>query len=180
MFNKDLFINLLKLIVSILLLWIAARLVDFNLLSGIILNSNPSFIAFAIALAAGWNAADCVEAVKAFTGLPHRCQWVAERHGVRFFNDSKGTNIGATVAAIEGLGNGRNVILIAGGDSKGADFSQLGPVVQQHVRHLVLIGRDAEKIAHACEGVQQIRADSMADAVQKSQKIAAQGDVVLL
>ena len=136
--------------------------------------------AFAIAVAAGWNTAGCVKAVKAFTGLPHRCQWVAERHGVRFFNDSKGTNIGATVAAIEGLGKGRNIVLIAGGDSKGADFSQLAPMVRQHVRHLVLIGRDADKIAHACEGVQQIRADSMADAVQKSQKIAAQGDVVLL
>jgi UDP-N-acetylmuramoylalanine--D-glutamate ligase len=136
--------------------------------------------AFAIAVAAGWNTAGCVKAVKAFTGLPHRCQWVAERHGVQFFNDSKGTNIGATVAAIEGLGKGRNIVLIAGGDSKGADFSQLAPMVRQHVRHLVLIGRDADKIAHACEGVQQIRADSMADAVQKSQKIAAQDDVVLL
>jgi UDP-N-acetylmuramoylalanine--D-glutamate ligase len=102
--------------------------------------------AFAIAVAAGWNTAGCVKAVKAFTGLPHRCQWVAERHGVRFFNDSKGTNIGATVAAIEGLGKGRNIVLIAGGDSKGADFSQLAPMVRQHVRHLVLIGRDAEKL----------------------------------
>lgn len=136
--------------------------------------------AFAIAIAAGWDAAACAGAVRKFNGLPHRCQWVAEKHGVRFYNDSKGTNIGATVAAVEGLGRGKNIVLIAGGDGKGADFAQLAPVVQRHVRQLILMGRDAEKIAAACKGVVQVRAGSMIDAVQKSQQAAVSGDVVLL
>jgi UDP-N-acetylmuramoylalanine--D-glutamate ligase len=118
--------------------------------------------------------------VRQFKGLPHRCQWVAEKNGVRFYNDSKGTNIGATVAAIEGLAGNKNIVLIAGGDSKGADFSQLAPVVKQHVRQLVLIGRDAEQIAAACADVKQVRARSMVDAVQQSQQLAVDGDVVLL
>lgn len=136
--------------------------------------------AFAIAIAAGWDAVACADAVRKFKGLPHRCQWVAEKHGVHFYNDSKGTNVGATIAAIEGLDSGKNVVLIAGGDGKDADFKQLSTVVQRHVRQLVLIGRDAEKIAAACAGVAQVRASSMIDAVQKSQQAAAVGDVVLL
>ena len=136
--------------------------------------------AFAIAVAAGWDLVACADAVRQFKGLPHRCQWVAEKNGVRFYNDSKGTNIGATVAAIEGLCGNKNIVLIAGGDGKGADFSQLAPVVQQHVRQLVLIGCDAEKIAAACVSVPQVRAISMIEAVQKSQQLAKPGDVVLL
>ena len=136
--------------------------------------------AFAIAIASGWDLAACAKAVRQFKGLPHRCQWVAEKNGVRFYNDSKGTNIGATVAAIEGLAGNKNIVLIAGGDSKGADFSQLAPVVKQHVRQLVLIGRDAEQIAAACADVSQVRARSMIDAVQQSQQLSVEGDVVLL
>ncbi len=136
--------------------------------------------AFAIASAAGWDLVACANAVRQFKGLPHRCQWVAEKNGVRFYNDSKGTNIGATVAAIEGLASNKNIVLIAGGDGKGADFSQLAPVVNQHVRQLVLIGRDAEEIATACADIAHVRANSMIDAVQKSQNIATAGDVVLL
>lgn len=136
--------------------------------------------AFAIALAAGWDSARCADAVRAFNGLPHRCQWVAEKRGVRFYNDSKGTNIGATIAAIEGLAGQRNIVLIAGGDGKGADFSQLAPAVAAHVRQLVLIGRDADSIAVACNGVPQLRAVSMGDAVQRAQQCARPGDVVLL
>ena len=136
--------------------------------------------AFAVANAAGWDLVACANAVRQFKGLPHRCQWVAEKNGVRFYNDSKGTNIGATVAAIEGLASNKNIVLIAGGDGKDADFSQLAPAVKLHVKQLVLIGRDAEKIAAACADVAQIQAISMIDAVQKSQKIALTGDVVLL
>lgn len=136
--------------------------------------------AFAVAIAAGWDLAACANAVRQFKGLPHRCQWVTEKNGVHFYNDSKGTNIGATVAAIEGLAGNKNIVLIAGGDSKGADFSQLAPFVKQHVRQLVLIGRDAEQIAAACADVPQVRARSMVDAVQQSQRLAVDGDVVLL
>lgn len=136
--------------------------------------------AFAIALAAGWDMSACADAVRRFSGLPHRCQWVAERRGVLFYNDSKGTNIGATVAAIEGLCSGKNIVLIAGGDGKDADFSQLSAVVQRHVKQLVLIGRDAKKIAAACAGTAIIYASSMIDAVLKSHAAAVSGDVVLL
>jgi UDP-N-acetylmuramoylalanine--D-glutamate ligase len=112
--------------------------------------------------------------------LPHRCQWVAEKNGVRFYNDSKGTNIGATVAAIEGLGAGKNVVLIAGGEGKGADFSQLAPVVQQYVKRLVLIGRDAPDIADACSDVAQSQSQTLVEAVHRAQQAAVAGDVVLL
>jgi UDP-N-acetylmuramoylalanine--D-glutamate ligase len=138
--------------------------------------------AFALAAAAGWQLDACVEVVKVFAGLPHRCQWVAEKNNVRFVNDSKGTNIGATVAAIEGLAAGerKNIVLIAGGDGKGADFSQLAPAVLSHVSVLVLIGRDAGLIADACPGVQQVMAGSMIDAVQKAYAHAKSSDVILL
>ncbi len=136
--------------------------------------------AFAIAIAAGWDVVACATAVREFKGLPHRCQWVAEKNGVRFYNDSKGTNIGATVAAIEGLGEGKNIVLIAGGEGKGADFSQLAPVVQQHVKQLVLIGRDAPEIAAACSDVAQLNAQTLVEAVQKAREAAIAGDVVLL
>lgn len=136
--------------------------------------------ALAVAKAAGWDLSLCIDAVRRFKGLPHRCQWVATINAVNFYNDSKGTNIGATVAAIEGLCAGKNVVLVAGGEGKGADFSQLAPVVQQHVRALVLIGRDAALIAKACDGVDHVMASSMTDAVSKAQHSALPGDVVVL
>lgn len=136
--------------------------------------------AFALAAAAGWDMEKCAIAVRAFHGLPHRCQWVAEKNGVRFYNDSKGTNVGATIAAIEGLAEGKNVVLIAGGEGKGADFSVLEPVVDRYVRALVLIGRDADIIAASCPHAVQCRAMSMMDAVQQAAGIAQKQDVVLL
>lgn len=100
--------------------------------------------ALAMAAAMGWSLPACVDAVKCFPGLPHRCQWVDEKQAVQFYNDSKGTNVGATIAAIRGLAAPQpHIVLIAGGDGKGADFRALAPTVKQHVRHLVLIGRDA-------------------------------------
>jgi UDP-N-acetylmuramoylalanine--D-glutamate ligase len=136
--------------------------------------------ALVVAIAAHWDMDSCARVVKSFNGLPHRCQWVAEKNGVRFYNDSKGTNIGATVAAIQGLHKEKNIVLIAGGDGKGADFSQLREAVVSNVKQLVLIGRDAEKIAVACAGVKQVHALSMIDAVQKSWQLAESGDIVLL
>lgn len=136
--------------------------------------------ALALAAAAGWNLEKCATAVREFKGLPHRCQWVAEKNRVRFYDDSKGTNVGATIAAIEGLAQEKNVVLIAGGEGKGADFSALEPVVNRHARALVLIGRDADLIGASCPRVPQFRAVSMTDAVQRAADIARQGDVVLL
>ncbi|MEX0963625.1 MAG: UDP-N-acetylmuramoyl-L-alanine--D-glutamate ligase [Pseudohongiellaceae bacterium] len=122
-------------------------------------------------------------AVTEFTGLPHRCQWIANVGGVDFYNDSKGTNVGATVAAIEGLGEhiSGHIVLIAGGVSKGADFSPLVPTMNKWGKAVVLIGQDAAEIAgyfHA--DIKTYFASDMQDAVQKAMKLASGGDSVLL
>ena len=121
-----------------------------------------------------------LDALRDFKGLPHRVERVAEIDGVVFYDDSKGTNVGATVAALEGLG--RPSVLIAGGEGKGQDFSPLNPVVAQHARAVVLIGRDADMIAAALQGcgVAVVRAPDMAAAVQQSAALAQPGDAVLL
>ena len=137
--------------------------------------------AWAVVLAANWPVSDCVNAVSRFTGLPHRCEWVNDIDGVRFYNDSKGTNVGATVAAIAGLASAnKNIVLIAGGDGKGADFTMLADSIYQHVKHMVLIGRDANRIAEACHLSAATFASSMQLAVQRAAEIAEAGDVVLL
>ncbi len=119
------------------------------------------------------------QAVLNFKGLPHRMEWLATIDGVDWINDSKGTNVGATVAAISGLA--RPVILIAGGIAKDADFSPLREVVAQHVKGLILIGRDAEKIATAISGLVPVSlAVDMSAAVKKGAEMARTGDVVLL
>ena len=120
-----------------------------------------------------------LEALKEFPGLPHRTQWIAELNGVSWYNDSKGTNVGATLAAIEGL-PGKHV-LIAGGQGKGADFSLLAEAAKQRCRALVLIGQDADKIAAAVDGAAPVEfADSMEAAVKLAAGIARKGDNVLL
>jgi UDP-N-acetylmuramoylalanine--D-glutamate ligase len=140
----------------------------------------------ALALSEGCGLAlePCLEALRTFTGLEHRTQLVANRRGIRWFDDSKGTNPGATVAALDGLvrpdAEGR-VVLIAGGDGKGADFTPLGAAVEQKARAVVLIGRDAPLIAAVLEGrAPLVRAADMADAVAKADELAQPGDCVLL
>ena len=122
-----------------------------------------------------------LKVLRTFTGLPHRCQWVREHDGVRWYNDSKGTNVGALVAAIKGLATGKNLILIAGGDGKGADFSSLAGIAAEHLRAAVLIGRDAPAIKKVLQAVVPVlNAGAMADAVMKAASLAQHGDVVLL
>jgi UDP-N-acetylmuramoylalanine--D-glutamate ligase len=121
--------------------------------------------------------------LKSFPGLEHRCQWVAKINGVDWFNDSKGTNVGATEAAIAGLGASiaGKIVLIAGGQGKGADFSCLTKVVKAYVRTLILIGVDAGKIAAELAGATTILfADSMEQAVELAQQRTKTGDSVLL
>ena len=118
-----------------------------------------------------------------FAGLPHRCQWLAEKNGVHWFNDSKATNVGATVAAITGLGSDMSgkILLIAGGDGKDADFSELAEPVQKYVSGLILLGRDAPVIEKALNGVAPVnRVIDMAEAVELAEKLASPGDAVLL
>ena len=123
-----------------------------------------------------------LEAVCEFTGLPHRCERVAEVGGVNWFNDSKGTNVGATLAALNGLSSGRkNIILIAGGDGKGADFSPLGSVIGKYVKSTIVIGRSANEIAAIVpDGKSVFYATGMAPAVNTAFRLARPGDTVLL
>ena len=120
-----------------------------------------------------------IDAIKSFTGLPHRMQCIASSDGVNWINDSKATNVGAAQAAIEGLAG--NIILIAGGECKDADLSALKKPVEQHVKNLILIGRDADKIEESCKGSTEIvHASCMYDAVVKAKQFAVSGDHVLL
>jgi len=120
-------------------------------------------------------------AMENFKGLPHRCAWVARVDGVDWFDDSKGTNVGATIAAIQGLEKPKKIILIAGGEGKGMDFSPLATVAKQALKACVLIGRDAPIIEKALNNVVPIHyANSMMDAVEKSAFLADSDDAVLL
>ena len=121
-----------------------------------------------------------VRALRAFTGLAHRVQVVAEVGGVRFYDDSKGTNVGATVAALAGFAC--PVVLIAGGDGKGQDFAPLAPAVKARARAVVLIGRDAPAIEKAigATGVALLGAATMEEAVELAFAAAKPGDAVLL
>ena len=122
-----------------------------------------------------------LRAVEAFTGLPHRTQWAGTINDVSWYNDSKGTNVGATLAAIEGLTDRRNLILIAGGLAKDADFSVLKSAVSTKVKQLILMGKDAPLIEQALGAVAEIHhAASMDHAVQMAAELAESGDYVLL
>jgi UDP-N-acetylmuramoylalanine--D-glutamate ligase len=122
-----------------------------------------------------------LEAVRQYRGLPHRCQLVAQGQGIQWINDSKATNVGACIAAIEGLASGRNIILIAGGEGKDQAFSDLVPVFESTVKGLVLMGQDAQQIADITPtSVYQQSARNMSDAVKKAKAIAKTGDIVLL
>ena len=110
-----------------------------------------------------------------FKGLPHRLQLVATRRGVQWYDDSKGTNVGATVAALRGLG--RKAVLILGGEGKGQDFSPLREPVRQFASHVLLIGRDARLIAKVVGGQ---NCQTLEDAVRKAGELAKPGEAVLL
>ena len=121
-----------------------------------------------------------LSALKQFPGLAHRSQWVAEKNGVAWYNDSKATNVGAAIAAINGI-DAEEVILIAGGQSKGQDFSPLKDVVRNKVRHLILLGEDAELLnAELSESTEVTFVTDLKQAVQKANKVAEEGDAVLL
>jgi UDP-N-acetylmuramoylalanine--D-glutamate ligase len=135
--------------------------------------------ALALSETAGVAHAAAIVAVRDFKGLKHRTEFVVEGNGVRWYDDSKGTNVGATVAALKGMTS--PVVLIAGGDGKGQDFSGLKPVCAQHARAVVLIGRDASRIEAALEGIVPVHpAQDMLAAVRTAKSLAQPGDVVLL
>ena len=137
--------------------------------------------ALALCAAIGIEGEPVLRAAAQFAGLPHRVELVARRRdGVVYIDDSKGTNVGATVAALAGLG--RPAVLIAGGDGKGQDFSPLRDAFAAHARAVVLIGRDAGRIAAVVEGcgVPLLQAADLDVAVQQASELARPGDAVLL
>lgn len=143
-------------------------------------NAANALAALALCRAIGLPYEALLDALFNFRGLPHRVERITEINGVTFFDDSKGTNVGATVAALAGMGT--KVVLIAGGDGKGQDFSPLRDAVARHARAVVLIGRDRDRIAAAIEstGVLLVRATDMHEAVRASLALAHAGDAVLL
>lgn len=143
-------------------------------------NEFNAIVACSLALAAGANRAGLKAALTQFQALPHRCTLVAEKNAVRWVNDSKATNIGATLAAIAGLrpGVSGQLILIAGGDGKGADMSELQPVLARDVQQLITLGQDGPKIAALKQNSIQVK--TLQEAVKAAAKLAVAGDMVLL
>ena len=117
-----------------------------------------------------------------FTGLPHRCSWIAEHNNIEYFNDSKGTNVGSTLAAIEGLAspNGKNIILIAGGVGKDQDFEPLADACRLSVKQILLFGRDAKLIAEDIASSCELNiVETLEQALAQAQKLANAGDIIL-
>jgi UDP-N-acetylmuramoylalanine--D-glutamate ligase len=142
-------------------------------------NHTNVLAALALGEAAGLPLDAMLETLTEFQGLPHRMQFVTEHAGVRWYNDSKGTNVGATQAAIAGVDG--PVVLIAGGDGKGQDFTPLATALTGKGRGVVLIGRDAERLAAVLGAVLPVqRAHDLQEAVQLAAAMAVSGDTVLL
>ena len=145
-------------------------------------NVDNALAALALGDAAGIPMDAMLATLKTFAGLRHRCEFVAEKNGVEFYNDSKGTNIGATVAAIQGLARDpKQLIIILGGEGKGQDFTELTPALRAINSKVILIGRDAPIIAESIGNAATIiYAGSMQEAVNKAFAAANPGDAVLL
>ncbi|WP_375740078.1 UDP-N-acetylmuramoyl-L-alanine--D-glutamate ligase [Pseudomonas boanensis] len=146
-------------------------------------NQSNALAALALGHAVGLPFEPMLETLRTFAGLAHRCQWLRDREGVSYYDDSKATNVGAALAAIEGLGadiDGK-LVLIAGGDGKGADFSGLRAPIERYCRAVVLLGRDAELIAATLDdSVPLVRVKTLEEAVQRSAELGEAGDAVLL
>lgn len=122
-----------------------------------------------------------LKVLRSFPGLEHRCQWIAEHANVKWFNDSKATNIGASSAAIKGLSTDENIVLIAGGDGKGANFSELEGVAEGRLKAAIVLGKDGPEIGKVLVNVVPVHSvDSMEMAVETAARIVKDGDIVLL
>ncbi len=131
-----------------------------------------------VGLAAGLNPEALRAAVREFQPLPHRLQKIAEQKGVAYYDDSKSTNPGSVVAALESFD--RPIVLIAGGKSKRTDFRAMSEAIGRRTRAVVLIGEAADEIAATLDAAKTYRAGSMEDAVSLARSLAQPGDVVLL
>jgi UDP-N-acetylmuramoylalanine--D-glutamate ligase len=145
-------------------------------------NAVNALSALALASSAGCALGPMLYGLREYRGEPHRVEPVAILHEVEFFDDSKGTNVGATVAALQGLGADRRVVIILGGEGKGQDFTPLAEPVKRFARGVVLIGRDAPIIREALQGTDVAIHDAtdMHDAVEQAATMARSGDAVLM
>ena len=144
-------------------------------------NASNALVALALGIVIGLPLDGLLVGLKSFRGLPHRCQLVAKQAGVRWINDSKGTNVGATKAALSGLGNGQNIVLIAGGAGKGQDFSEMLSVAQAHCKCVLTIGESAEEIELVLRNSLPVqRVADIETAVIRANELADDGDIVLL
>ncbi len=150
-------------------------------------NAANALAALALCRSVGLPLAPLLHGLREYQGEPHRVELITSIANVEYYDDSKGTNVGATVAALEGLGKtfgetGRQILLIAGGDGKGQDFSPLAGPCSRYVRAVLLIGRDAPAIRAALEpsGVPCFDLPGLPEAVRRASGLAKSGDVVLL
>ena len=145
-------------------------------------NASNALAALALCASAGCSLAAVLYGLREYRGEPHRVEPIGVLNDVEFFDDSKGTNVGATVAALQGLGADRRIVVILGGEGKGQDFAPLAGPVERYARAAVLIGRDAPLIRAALEhtGVPGLDAESMAAAVALANAKAHAGDAVLM
>ncbi|MEX8192695.1 UDP-N-acetylmuramoyl-L-alanine--D-glutamate ligase [Comamonas guangdongensis] len=145
-------------------------------------NAINALSALALATAAGCNLAPLLYGLREYRGEPHRVQPIGRVQDVEYFDDSKGTNVGATVAALMGLGPDHRIVAILGGLGKGQDFAPLAAPVARYVRAAVLIGQDAPQIRAALSdtGVTLVDAATMQEAVQQAARLAHANDAVLL
>ncbi len=145
-------------------------------------NASNALAALALASTTQAKLAPMLYALREYTGEPHRIQSVQIIEGVEYIDDSKGTNVGATVAALEGLGHDRKLVLILGGEAKGQDFSPLVQPINRFARAVILIGKDAQQIQEALStvNVSIVRAQTMQDAVVQASRAAKSADAVIL
>jgi UDP-N-acetylmuramoylalanine--D-glutamate ligase len=145
-------------------------------------NATNALAALALAQFAGASLASMLYGLREYRGEPHRLESLAVIADVEYFDDSKGTNVGATVAALQGLGPERKLVLILGGDGKGQDFAPLAAPVHQYARAVLLIGRDAQALRHALSGtgVPLQDATGLQAAVAQAHTLARAGDAVVL
>ena len=141
-------------------------------------NVANALAACALARAAGAAVQELGDGLRSFRGLPHRLELVATRRGVDWFDDSKGTNVGATIVALKGLG--RKAVLILGGEGKGQDFSPLREPVREFSPHVLLIGRDAPLIEKALVNIKSETCQTLESAVHRAAELARAGEAVLL
>ena len=148
-------------------------------------NAANALAAMALCEVIGLQKEVMIKALREYKGLPHRVEWVAEIGNITFYDDSKGTNVGATCAALQGLvgpNDSSKIVLIAGGDGKGQDFSPLSGIVARNARAVVLIGRDALEIQKGLnvESIHIVKVETLELAVKAAYDLAQPGDAVLL